>query len=482
MATPAVGARHQLLVAEAKKSPARGPPYQYRDEYGEFVRFRFGEKIGSGGFGIVKQASEIASDATVGRVDLAAKFLAADQAENEEARSRFIREVRLLDEDLEHENIIEVIGRNMSASPPWFVMPRAESNLEDAIKGEGWGEREQVIEIFAQILDGMAHAHDREVPILHRDLKPKNVLLCGGVPKISDFGLGKRMDPNSSGLTRTAMLMGTEPYMAPELFQDAKRVGPEADVYALGKILCQMLTGEEPEVLYVDLDEIPKEFRFFVEKCCRRDPTSRYRNAAEAAAAFAIFTKGSETVYPPLEEVERIVVEWSDAGGEGERETLVRKLDELLISNKDDEELYFRMVPRFPEQLIDLYMDSQPEAFKNMLAAYDGHIVGSLPFSYCDVVADFYARLFRRASDLELRHMLISRLIEVGSSHNRWYVAEVAASLLGEVEDMSTAMMIAEEVGKNPEAAAWFWDPWVRAIRLERPIRDAFAAATEGSD
>ncbi len=442
------------------------------------MRFRFGERIGSGGFGVVKQASEIKSDESVGRRDLAAKFLSEDQAENEEARSRFIREVRLLDEDLEHENIIEVIGRNLSASPPWFVMPRAESNLEQAIEDEGWGERDRVIEIFAQILDGMAHAHDREVPILHRDLKPKNVLLCGGVPKVSDFGLGKRMDPNSTGLTRTAMLMGTEPYMAPELFQDAKRVGPEADVYALGKILCQMLTRTEPEVLYVDLEEIPKEFRFFVEKCCRRDPTSRYRNAAEAAAAFAIFTKGSETVYPPLEEVERIVVEWSEAEVEEDREALARKLDEVLILNKDDEELYFRMVPRLPEQLTDLYMDSLPEAFKNMLATYDEHIVGSLPFSYCDVVADFYARLFRRNSDLELRRMLIGRLLQVGSLHNRWYVGEVVAALLGEVADTSTAMAVAEEVSENAEAAAWFWDPWVRATRLKRPIRDAFAAAT----
>ena len=445
------------------------------------MRYRFGEKIGSGGFGVVKQAAVIKADESLGRSDLAAKFLSEDQAENEEALSRFIREVRLLDEDLEHENIIEVIGRNLSASPPWFVMPRAESNLEQAIEDGDWGDREQVIEIFAQILDGMAHAHDREVPILHRDLKPKNVLLCDGVPKISDFGLGKRMDPNSTGLTRTAMLMGTEPYMAPELFQDAKRVGPEADVYALGKILCQMLTGAEPEVLYVDLEEIPKEFRFFVEKCCRRDPASRYRNAAEAAAAFAIFTKDSETVYPPLEEVERIVVEWSEAEAEEDREAVTRKLDEVMILNKDDEELYFRMVPRLPEQLTDLYMDSLPEAFKNMLATYDEHIVGSLPFSYCDVVADFYARLFRRSTDLELRRMLIGRLLEVGSSHNRWYVGEVVAALLGEVADISTAMAVAEEVGEKAEAAAWFWDPWVRATRLKRPIRDAFAAATDES-
>jgi serine/threonine protein kinase len=442
------------------------------------MRFRFGKQIGSGGFGIVRKTAEIKSDKRTGRTDLAAKFLSEDMVEDEEAHSRFIREVRLLDDDLGHENIIEVVGRNLSASPPWFVMPLAEANLEQAMEEGSWGNSEWVVEIFAQILEGMAHAHDREIPILHRDLKPKNILLCDGVPKISDFGLGKRMDPNSTGLTKTAMWMGTEPYMAPEQFQDAKRVGPEADVYALGKILCQMLTGKEPEVLYVDLDDVPKEFRFFIEKCCRRDPMSRYRNAAEAAAAFAIFTKGSEMLYPPLEEIERIIAEWTEAENAEDREELVRRLDELLIANGRDEELYFRMVPRIPEQLIDQYMDLSPEAFKTMLNTYDGHIVGGLPFSYCDVVADFYARLFKRSIDLELKRTLISRLIKMGPSHNRWYVGEVVASLLGEVSDLSTAMMIAEEVNEDPESAAWFWDPWVRAIRLERPLRDAFSEAT----
>lgn len=445
------------------------------------MRFRFGKQIGAGGFGIVKQATEIKSDKTAGRSDLAAKFLSEELAENDEARSRFIREVRLLDDDLHHKNIIDVIGRNLSASPPWFVMPRADSSLEQALEADDQGGREWVIEIFAQILGGMAHAHDREVPILHRDLKPKNILLCDGVPKVSDFGLGKRMDPDSTGLTRTEMWMGTEPYMAPEQFQDAKRVGPEADVYALGKILCQMLTGEEPEVLYVDLDEVPKEFRFFIEKCCRRDPTSRYRNATEAAAAFAIFTKGTETLDPPLEEIERIIPAWAEADDEGEREALVRSLDELLIANGDDEELYFRMVPRIPEQLLDLYMDLLPEAFKAMLHTYDDHISCGLPFSYCDVVADFYARLFKRSTDLGLKRMLIARLLKMGSSHNRWYVGEIVAGLLGEVGDVSTAMMVAEEVNEDHEAAAWFWDPWVRAIRLERQIRDAFSEAAAES-
>jgi eukaryotic-like serine/threonine-protein kinase len=440
------------------------------------ARFKFGKKIGSGGFGVVKRASMLDSKKTVVDDNLAAKFLDKQWLDDEEAKSRFVREVRLLDEELDHPNVMGVVGRNLSASPPWFVMPLAESTLEAELEGHA-GERPWVVDNFAQILEGVAHAHDREQPILHRDLKPQNVLFCEGVPKISDFGLGKRLDPEATTLTKTAMWMGTEPYMAPEQFQDAKRVGPPADVYALGKILWQMLTGRVPEILYVELDAVPREFRFFIEKSCRRDPGERYRSAVEAAAAFSIFTASPETMDPPLEGAERIVAEWAEAEDEEVRLELVRRLDDHLARNEQEEELYFKAVPRLPDQLVDLYMDELPDSFSARLQAYDGHITGGLPFAYCDVVADFYARIFRRSDDLDLQRMILTRLLDVGSYHNRWYVGEVVARLVSEIEaeDVSTAMMAAEVVRAAPREAEWFWDPWVKATRLARPIGEAFA-------
>jgi eukaryotic-like serine/threonine-protein kinase len=441
------------------------------------MRFLIGERIGSGGFGVVNRATEVADDgATVVKENLAIKFLADQWVHDDEARSRFVREVRLLDEDLAHENIISVEGRNLSAEPPWFAMPLAESNLEQEITQGRAGDREWVVERFSAILAGVAHAHDREVPVVHRDLKPKNVLLCSGVPKISDFGLGKRMDTDDTDLTKTATWMGTEPYMAPEQFQDAKRAGTESDVYALGKILCQMLTGDEPEVLYVDLDVLPQDFRFFVEKCCRRDPAERFKNAADAAAGFAIFTTEPATLYPPLDGAERIVAEWAEAENTPDRLEIVKRLDEHLLRNGDDEELYFKVVPRLPDQLVDLYMENLPEAFADRLKTYDHHIDGGLPFSYCDVVADFYGRVFRVSTNLVVQKLVISRLLNVGSSHNRWYVGGAVARLLGEIDDLSVAMMTAETIREQPDAAAWYWDPWVKATKLLQPIRDAFDA------
>lgn len=412
---------------------------------------------------------------TVVQDGLAVKTLNREHLEDADAVARFKREVRLLDEELDHPNVMPVLGRKLSADPPWFVMPYAETNLCDELALGRGADRDWVVRMFIQVLEGMAHAHDRGV--VHRDLKPKNVLFCEGVLKISDFGLGKRLDPEATNLTKSSMWMGTEPYMAPEQFSDAKRVGPSADVYALGKVLWEMLTGREPDVLYVDLAAVPREFRFFVEKCTRRDPEERFADAAEALASFRIFAVGSDIVDPPMEGAERLVAEWSDARDETNQRRIVRELDEHLARNANEEELYSKVVPRLPEALIDLYMADFHEAFTAMLRVYDRHISGPLPFTYCDVVTRFFRRIYERTEDLEVQRLILARLLAMGAYHNRWFVGEVTGALLAGIRNVSEAMMAAEVIDADPGHATWFWDPWVKDKQLMRPIAEAFERA-----
>ena len=440
------------------------------------AQFRFGEHLGSGGFGSVRRAMRVSDDGkTVLQDGLAVKTLNQKHLDDQDALARFIREVRLLDEELDHPNVMPALGRNLSASPPWFVMPYAETNLGGELELGNAGDREWVVRIFIQILEGMAHAHDRGV--LHRDLKPPNLLFCDGVVKVSDFGLGKLLDTEAAHLTKTATWMGTEPYMAPEQFADAKRVEPPADVYALGKVLWEMLTGREPDVLHVDVDAVPREFRFFIEKCTRRDAGERFANAGEALASFRIFAAGADVLDPPMEATEKLVAEWADASSDTQRLKIVRRLDEHLARNATEEELYFKVIPRLPESLVDLYMDELDDAFTAMLRVYDEHISGGLPFSYCDVVARFYTRVFRRSDDLDLQRIILARLIAMGASHSRWFVGEMTGDLLTKIRDVSEAMMAAEVIDADQGHAEWFWDPWVKDKPLMRPIAEAFERA-----
>lgn len=185
------------------------------------ARFRFGKRIGSGGFGVVRSATRIDADGNALDDQLAVKQLAPEHMDDDDAVGRFALEVRLLDRELDHANVMPVVDSQLEDDELWFVMPLADTNLAEQLDAGRDGDREWVTEVFESILEGVAHAHSRDV--LHRDLKPPNVLFCGDVVKVSDFGLGKRLDPDATKRTKTDTWMGTEPYMAPEQFADAKR-------------------------------------------------------------------------------------------------------------------------------------------------------------------------------------------------------------------------------------------------------------------
>src|SRR5262249_14428621 len=111
-------------------------------------------------------------------------------------------------------------------------------------------------ELIATLARAVQHAHGRG--IVHRDLKPQNVLLALGVPKIADFGLAKRLDATADR-TRSGAIVGTPAYMAAEQAAgNAREVGPAADVYALGAILYECLTGRPPFQAPTDLDTLLK--------------------------------------------------------------------------------------------------------------------------------------------------------------------------------------------------------------------------------
>ena len=198
--------------------------------------------------------------------------------------ARFQREARLLHDELDHPNIVEVVHRDASSEDPYFVMPKADGLVAEEIAAGRWQQEPWVIDCFHQILEGMAYAHDKGV--IHRDVKPANALRYGSKIKISDFGLGKALVAGTAGLTRTNVWSGTEPYMAPEQFKDMQNTGTEADVFSLGKLLVEMLTGDVPEVGKPDISELPERFQYFVDRCCAQKPENRFANAREALEAF----------------------------------------------------------------------------------------------------------------------------------------------------------------------------------------------------
>jgi eukaryotic-like serine/threonine-protein kinase len=431
--------------------------------------FRVGAHIGSGGFGSVEEAVRIDDDGNVIEDGLAQKKLLPQFEGDQEAVARFRREVRYLGE-MEHPHVIPVVGRNLSASPPWFVMPKAECTLRDQLAPHS-GDVGWITKTFTAVLEAMAYAHGAR-RVVHRDLKPENVLIVGGVPMVSDFGLGKRLDADTTRLTSTNIAMGTLAYMAPEQFRDAAHVGMAADIYALGKILGEMLSGKFPDIGRPRLEDFPVAFRGFIDRCTKDTPNDRYASGTDALAAFQLLVTGSGAVGETGEDIDDLIKKW-EAKPFGSDAAEVEAIVGYLLARREDEEFYFRIVPRLPQDFVSQLVDERLGDFELILTAYNGHIEGGLPFDYCDVVANFYRHVFLASDDLGVRELVFDRLFELGPSHNRWHVGEVVGELLTGLDDQPTIAMVSEIVRAHPRAARWH-EEYIDGVELPAEVKAAF--------
>lgn len=413
------------------------------------MRWRRGDEIGDGGFCVVFECGRVEGDDVI--EGYAQKRLKEEHARDKDTLARFQREVRMLAE-LDHPNIVPVEGRNLSDDPPWFIMPRAGGSLDEAIPDGGGGER-WVDEVFEPILMAVAHAHDRGM--VHRDVKPQNVLLFDQLPKVADFGLGKRLAGNTEAITTTYANLVTYAYSAPEQFSNMRDVDERADVFALGKTLVHMLTGAIPAPGPTDGADVPERYRYLVARCCANNPDDRYQDAGAALEAFRrLVAATTHSEEEPTTRLAELTEAWWEADAQ-DRLGILDEFHELLMANAVEEQLFVDEVPRLPEQLVDEYQDKRPNDFRAMVEAYDAHVSGGLPFDYCDVVAAFYRRMWRRTDDPQLRRMILARLLGIAHSHNRWFVGDVAAGLLTSIGEEGTAAMATEVLLDSPDDTAW---------------------------
>ncbi len=271
--------------------------------------------LGRGGMGVVYQARHLA----LGRIVALKMVLAGVHADAEELR-RFRREAEAVAR-LQHPGIVQIFEVGQHAGLPFLALEYCSGgSLHRKLAGTPLppGEAARLAELLALAL---AAAHDKQ--IIHRDLKPHNVLLTqNGDPKITDFGLARKLDGVSAG-TRTGDVVGTPSYMPPEQAR-GEPVGPEADIYALGGILYEMLTGRPPflghdkfAVLAGVLHEevvpvrqmqpaLPRDMETICLKCLQKEPGARYATALELAEDLHRFQQGEPILARPVSRLERM--------------------------------------------------------------------------------------------------------------------------------------------------------------------------------
>lgn len=278
-------------------------------------------KLGQGGMGVVYKARDLKLGRTV-----ALKMVLHGEHADEPELVRFLTEAEAVAQ-LQHVNVVPLFESGRHNGLPYFTLEFIDGGtLADRLRDHPLSPREAA-RVVEQIAHGVQHAHERG--ILHRDLKPGNVLLTReGTPRVTDFGLAKRLDVGTA-LTATGNVMGTPSYMAPEQARgDSKRVGPTADVYALGAILYECLTGRPPfraatmaETLFQVIGDepvplrslapkCPRDLETVCQKCLQKIPERRYASAQELADDLRRVQNGEPIQARPVGPVER-AVKWA---------------------------------------------------------------------------------------------------------------------------------------------------------------------------
>ena len=330
--TPGPDRATVVTVADPSQRPAPAKPAAgpHPDRY-EPLRL-----LGSGGFGEVR----LVRDRVLGR-DVAMKILRPDLDVSPEMRARFLAEIQLT-AGLTHPGIVAVHeAGELPDGQLWYTMPVVRGRtfravIDAAFMGDPRASRRRLLDLFGRACDAVAYAHGKGV--IHRDIKPENIMIGEhGEVLVMDWGIARRADAPESApgrklapaqdespearvaralsfsplRTRPGAILGTPAYMAPEQARgEVHRHGPATDVYALGALLLQVLTGRPPDVgprfwepsesvrdQIARLDEDPDLPADLAEICRRamdQDPARRYPDAGALAAELRAFLEGAQ--------------------------------------------------------------------------------------------------------------------------------------------------------------------------------------------
>lgn len=273
-------------------------------------------EIARGGMGVVYRARQVSLDRTV-----AIKRVLSGNLASRDEIERFYAEARMAAQ-LDHPNIVPLFEVGNHDGQHYLSMGFVEGSSLDRLTTDVLLEPREAARIMVTVARAVQYAHEHG--IIHRDLKPSNILIDkSGTPKITDFGLAKRLD-EKHGQTVTGQVLGTPSYMPPEQAAGkTNAVGPHSDIYSLGAVLYVLLTGRPPfkgasvlqtlsEVLAKEPirpkqlnSNIPRDLETIVLKCLEKSIPRRYATAAEVADELQRFLEGRPIAARPIGKIHR---------------------------------------------------------------------------------------------------------------------------------------------------------------------------------
>ncbi|WP_088182220.1 serine/threonine protein kinase [Sphingobium sp. Z007] len=373
-------------------------------------------EIGRGGFGVVEEVE------TKKGQKFAMKTLVypnnASDTNKADLRACFEREVKYQG-TIDHRHVVPIVAKNLKDDPPWFVMPLAEGSLQKELRDDRTLGGDPKTAIF-DLLAGLEEVH--RLGYKHRDLSPGNVLRFrdgDGVTyyAISDFGLMSPQAGVTTTLTDTNVAGGTLPYRAPECATSFRRATGLADIYSVGAILHDIF-GTGGRIPHAEL-KANGPIGEVIAKCTKTNPRRRYKNVQELREVLYDVLHSDDLKFESDEDSHYgKLLKDNEKLSDDQWDELFAHIDRQLDSRKSTQSLISAIRTTHVEGLLN----SAPDLFHALGMEYsDFASKYSFNFDFCDVIATI-SQIFYDNGEIDLQANTALAMLELGTSHNRWFV------------------------------------------------------------
>lgn len=383
-------------------------------------------KIDAGGFGNVDLVEDLHGSTYARKSFAQNQPMSSELLEN--VKKRFIKEVRIQGA-INNRNIVPILNSDLSANPPYYLMPVAVQSLaRDISSDKSLGGR--FASALGDIVAGLEVLHAMQ--IYHRDLKPQNVLRFvdsnssgnSDFYAISDFGLIAMKESQLSALTSTGMARGSDYYTAPEITQDLRFASVQSDVYSLGCILHDMV-GSAARVPCGEIRE-GGPYGAILLGCTRKNPKARFKSAR--AVLDAVLSVDA-TIMPQVAQKSINFIAMLDAPAAPPPAKWTELADYLdYEANDDDKRAICQKLGL--DRISNLCAASPVESNRIALVFAAWVFSSGFNFDACDPLAN-RLEAFISECDFEAKSACLIAMLELGTSHNRWYVERKFMNLCG---------------------------------------------------
>lgn len=392
------------------------------------------ENINHGGFGVIDKVKCDDGHIYARKTFSPAEQFKADKTLYNRLKARFIREVKT-QKVLPGEYFMPILYDNLDVANPYFIMPLADDVYTSEI--EECKSENRNPEGLADVLNALEFLHDKG--LVHRDLKPQNILKHNGVWKLADFGLvSQDKEILSQTITTSNGAFGTAHYCAPEQAIEFNRITPQADIYSFGAILHDIFSDGH-RVPYSELNA-PGEIGQIIAKCTKHKKEQRFKSIKNIRTKLLTFLANEKTSKKQSD------IEWLDKFAD------LNKWDEDMFENfvfytKNNPAFQQIIFKQITEEALALMESMNKDLFNEFSLSYlEWAYNSSFQFDYCDVVANIIFYIFQHTKDIEVKAKCAVSAAEVGRSHNRWYVMKYVIRMSSPEIDNNLAFRIGMEI------------------------------------